>query len=157
MGLVVFGYWLISSHLLLKSSACCKAGSHTHHTKTYQGARKGAKCKIRACFQSASISIVLSQGPLLLNSCLFPAFNHLNFPGATSGFPLSFPISLQVSFPVLDPYVLAFSDVLYFPFPFSSQFTFSRSYFHASMATSLPVTSSFIFHTLISSSYLVVL
>lgn len=151
------GVWLLAHFFSppAEDLSRLQAGSHTHHTKAYQGARKGARCKIRACFQSAS---PLSSLRDLCCLTLSPSFTILvSLELLLLLFPFPSPSLFRFLFQGLIPTCWHSPRFSFFPFPFSSQFTFCRSYFHASMATSLPVTSSFIFHTLVSSSYLVVL
>lgn len=55
----MFGYWLISSHL--RETPQPAAGRLPHPPyQDVQGARKGARCKIHACFLSASLLPSLS-------------------------------------------------------------------------------------------------
>lgn len=141
---MVCSYWLFSSHLGLTTwPAAGRLPRPLHRDPWWAGARKGAKCKI-PCLYSVSIFIVLSLVPLLLFS---PTFYYLGFRELlVLVFPISCPICLQFSFSVLAPCGSAFSS-LHLPFP-SSPRLFSGLCFHASVATPMPVTPSFIRYTL---------
>lgn len=145
------------SHLLLNSSAGCRQAPTPTIPRHIKVLEKVQSAKFVLAFSQHLSPLSSLEGLYCLTLVFFLCLIILISLELLQVFPFPSPSLFRFLFQCLIPTCWHSLKFYYFPFPFSSQFTFSRSYFHASMATSLPVTYSFIFHTLIASSDLVVL